>query len=131
MGCLRTVVATSWDYCPYSKSNANAYVHACAYRVFPDLVCRKTLIQTRLPQVLLHFQYLINKREMTSIDQWRHIVFFQKKKSKLEQIFYDHYARTNISCPCTPGICPLSQNYHQISWYPYFKLKVGILWSFF
>ena len=23
-----------------------------------------------------------NKREMTSIDQWRHIVFFQKKKSK-------------------------------------------------
>ena len=34
-----------------------------------------------------------NKREMTSIDQWRHVVFFQKKKSMLylEQVFYDHF----------------------------------------
>ena len=44
---------------------------------------------------------------MTSIDQWRQMVFFQKKKSKLfqlEQVFYDHFTRSNISCPCTPPL---------------------------
>ena len=40
MGCLRIGVATPWDDCPYGKSNANTFVRACAYRVFPDLVCR-------------------------------------------------------------------------------------------
>ena len=33
-------MATPWDDCPYGKSNANTYVRARAYRVFPDLVCR-------------------------------------------------------------------------------------------
>ena len=43
MGCLCIGVATPWDDCPYGKSNANTFVRAHAYRVFPDLVCRKTL----------------------------------------------------------------------------------------
>ena len=29
--------------CPYGKSNANTFVRARAYRVFPDLVCRDQL----------------------------------------------------------------------------------------
>ena len=43
MGCLCIGVATPWDDCPYGKSNANTFVRARAYRVIPDLVCRKTL----------------------------------------------------------------------------------------
>ena len=43
MGYPRIGVATPWDDCPYGKSNANTFVRACAYMVFPDLVCRKTL----------------------------------------------------------------------------------------
>ena len=79
MECLLIGVATPWDDCPYGKSNANTFVRARAYRVFPDLVCRdqprghpsgpaapsgcplgwslhtrsKNPIRTRLPQVLL------------------------------------------------------------------------------
>ena len=48
MGCLRIGVATPWDDCPYGKSNANTFVCARAYRVFPE-----NPILTRLPQVLL------------------------------------------------------------------------------
>ena len=40
VGCLGIGVATPWDDCPYGKSNANTFVRARAYRVFPDLVCR-------------------------------------------------------------------------------------------
>ena len=81
MVCLPIGVATAWDDCPYGKSNANTFIRARTYRVFPDLVCRdqprghpsgpaapsgcplgwsfhtrsENPIRTRLPQVLLHF----------------------------------------------------------------------------
>ena len=47
-----------WDDCPYSKGNANTFVRARAFRVFPDLVCQnqprsENPIHTLLPEVLL------------------------------------------------------------------------------
>ena len=34
LGVSRIGVATPWDDCPYTKSNANTFVRARAYRVF-------------------------------------------------------------------------------------------------
>ena len=34
LGESRIGVVTPWDYCPYTKSNANTFVRACAYRIF-------------------------------------------------------------------------------------------------
>ena len=34
LGVSPTEVATPWDDCPSTKSNANTFVRACAYRVF-------------------------------------------------------------------------------------------------
>ena len=76
LGVSRIGVATLWDDCPYTKSNANTFVHACAYRVFLTLCVGIDLgpvvplgcslgwylhtrsenpIRTRLPQVLSHY----------------------------------------------------------------------------
>ena len=79
----------------------------------------------------------MNKREITSIDLWCHVIFVVRKRN-LEIIsiiwaFSQNYHQPPWY-PCSylkVGIkWSFSQNYHQPPWYPCFNLKVGIIWSF-
>ena len=50
LGMARIDEAIPWDDCPYAKSNANTFVRACVYKVFP-ISCIENLRSLGAPRV--------------------------------------------------------------------------------